>query len=58
MLDLSGDASQDIVDRRHRGQHRVILIVVLVHAVAADQEKIVETVQILPDLIEPAIAPK
>jgi hypothetical protein len=26
----------DVLDRQHRGHHRVVLVVVLVHAVAAD----------------------
>src|SRR5450755_1999444 len=33
-------AADDIVHGHHRGEHRVVLIVVPVHAVAADQEQV------------------
>src|SRR5215469_18601952 len=45
----------DVVDRRHGRQHRVVLVVVLVHPVSADQEKIVELVHELANRWEPVV---
>ncbi len=42
----------DAVDRGLGGQHRVILIVVAVHAVAADEKKVGDAIKICPHLAE------
>ena len=58
ILSLVVDAVHDVLDRRHRGQHRVILVVVFVHAVAAHQEEILEAVDVTANHVEAVVAAK
>ena len=52
LVRLAGD---DVVHRHHGGQHGVVLVIVAVHAVAADQEQVVVAVHILANLGEPVV---
>src|SRR5580698_3462140 len=53
---LAQDTANDVIHSRHGGQHRVILIVVLVHPVTADQVEIMETVKIFPDYVKSVVS--
>jgi hypothetical protein len=49
------DAIDDVFNRHHRCQHRMILIVVLVHPIAPDQVKICELIEEIADYVEPIV---
>src|SRR5207302_2158971 len=55
---LIRNAGHNIIHRNHRGQHGVILIIVLVHTVAPDQEKVGEAVYVLADHVKAVISSK
>ncbi len=55
---LVRSAFYDVIDGHHRGEHRVVRVVVLVHPVAAYQKQIVKIVQIAPQQIKLSISPK
>lgn len=48
---LVGAALLDVVDGGHGRQHRVVLVVIAVHAVAADEEQVGNRVDEGPDLM-------
>ncbi len=50
-----GPAFQHVVDRRHGGEHGVVHVVVAVHAVAADQEEVLERIEPALKLAESAV---
>src|ERR1700733_13775721 len=52
---LVADPGDDVIDCRHSGQHGVVLIVVLVHSVSANQVQIVESIEKLADDVESVI---
>src|SRR5665213_2153752 len=49
---------RDAVDHSHRRQHGVVLVVVLMHTIAADQKQVFEAVRPSPQLVEPVIRAK
>jgi hypothetical protein len=51
-------AVYDVFDGHHSGQHRMVLIVVLVHPVAAYQEKVPEAVCVVTDEVEALVTAK
>src|ERR1017187_10688855 len=52
LVDVAGD---DAVDGVHGGEHAVVLVVVFVHAVAADQEEVVDGVGEVLELVEAGV---
>jgi len=55
---FAADTADDILNRRHSGQHGVVLVVVFVHAIAADEEKVLKPVSIVPNYVEAVIRAK
>jgi hypothetical protein len=53
VLDL--DAVDDVLDGCHGGEHGVILVVVLVHAIATYQEEVLKTVGVVADDVETVV---
>src|SRR6185312_13101814 len=53
-----GAAFNNVIDGGHGGQHRVVLVVVLVHAVAADKKQVLEVIYIVADFTETVISPE
>jgi hypothetical protein len=56
MIVFGGNAVDDVLNGGHGGQHRVVLVVVFVHAVAAHQEQVLEAVDVVANHIEAVVA--
>ena len=54
-IGLVDSVLQDVVDGRHGREHRVVHVVVTVHAVAADQKQVLELIEPGLQLLEPIV---
>jgi hypothetical protein len=52
------DSAGYIIYRNHGCEHGMILIVVFVHSIATNKKKILELIDILPELIKPIVGAK
>src|SRR5579875_2065548 len=55
LVDAAGD---DLIDCGHGREHRVVLVVVLMHAIAAHEEEIFKAIEISADLVEALVGAK
>src|ERR1700722_512624 len=52
---LRGDTVENILDRRHCGEHRVVLVVVLMHPITTYQKQVLKLVCVIADHIKAAV---
>src|SRR6266436_9500078 len=55
---LVRSARDNVIHGDHRGEHGMVLVVVLMHAVAADQKEILKAVQVFAYLVKTFVGPK